>query len=130
MTRAIPSAARGFRGPNFCALLISAVVFGYITLNSDPVISGTESPMEATAAIGPPQITLPPAPPRSQRNSGEEIAIIEQPAVVEAPAEAVVEAPAEAVTVEAAKPANPDILTGRWAMLLNITMLQHGCEKF
>ncbi|MFO1093242.1 MAG: DUF1571 domain-containing protein [Planctomycetaceae bacterium] len=119
MTRALSSAARGSRGPNFCALLMTAAVFGYITINSDPVISGTESPLEATAAIGPPQITLPPAPPKSLRNSGEqEVAIIEQPAV---------DPPAGAAT---ATPANPDVLTGRWAMLMSVTMLKHGCEKF
>ncbi|MBL8852227.1 MAG: DUF1571 domain-containing protein [Planctomycetaceae bacterium] len=116
MTRALTSPARGSRGPNFCALLITGAVFGYITINSDPVISGTES-LDATAAIGPPQITLPPAPPLSLRNAERE-GLIEQPAVEEATVNV---APATA---------DPDVLTGRWAMLLSVTMLQRGCEKF
>src|SRR5690606_3811621 len=111
MTRALPSAARGSRGPNFCALLITGAVFTYITINSDPVISGTESPIEAPALVGPPQITLPPAPPTSVRNSKttEETAIT-----------------AEDVAAPAAKvaTADPNVPTGRWAMLLNVTMLQ------
>lgn len=117
MTRALRSAARGSRGPNFCALMITGAVFAYITINSDPVISGTESPLDATAVIGPPQITLPPAPPLSLRNSERIEGLVEQP-VEEAKAEV------------AETAANPDVLTGRWAMLLSVTMLQRGCEKF
>jgi len=120
MTRALNSAARGSRGPNFCAVLITAAVFGYISINSDPVISGTESPLEATAAIGPPKFTLPPAPSVSLRNAERIEGQIEQPAIeATEPASAVSESPA-----------NPDVLTGRWAMLLSVTMLQRGCEKF
>jgi hypothetical protein len=119
MTRALTAAARGSRGPNLCAILITAAVFGYVTINSDPVISGTESPLEATAAIGPPRFTLPPAPPVSLRNA-ERLQGSIAPSV-----ETTEEIPAVAAT-----PASPDVLTGRWAMLLSVTMLQRGCEKF
>jgi hypothetical protein len=119
MTRALSSAARGSRGPNLCALLITGAVFGYITINSDPVISGTETSVETTATIGPPQITLPPAPALSLRNAERAQGIVELPAAEDTAAPAVVE-----TTV------NPDVLTGRWAMLLSVTMLQRGCEKF
>lgn len=119
MTRAHTSAARGSRGPNVCALLITGAVFGYITINSDPVISGTESPLEATAAIGPPQFTFPPAPPVSERSAER---------VPNTAAESAAETAAAPAVAAAA--ANPDVLTGRWAMLLSVTMLQRGCEKF
>lgn len=115
MTRALTSPARGSRGPNLCALLITGAVFTYITINSDPVISGTESPLDATTVLGPPQITLPPAPPTSLRKSAE----------AEVAAEATTEA--EPTTETAA---DPNVLTGRWAMLFSVTMLQRGCEKF
>jgi len=120
MTRALTSTARGSRGPNVCALLITTAVFGYITINSDPVISGTESPLEATAAIGPPQLTLPPAPSISLRNAERLQGTVEAPAA---------ETVATTAPVSAA-PSNPDVLTGRWAMLLSVTMLQRGCERF
>lgn len=121
MTRALTFAARGSRGPNLCALLITAGVFGYITINSDPVISGTESPREATAAIGPPQFTLPPAPATSQRNSERNSA-----GAVAGTAVATDAAAATATSFQS----NPDVLTGRWAMVLSVAMLQRGCEKF
>lgn len=116
MTRALPSKARGSRGPNLCALLITGAVFTYISINSDPVISGTESPLEATAVIGPPEITLPPAPPTSLRNSDDGGGATSESAQTE--------------TAESAATADPNVLTGRWAMLFSVTMLQRGCEKF
>lgn len=117
MTRAPRSAARSSRGPNFVACLITAAVIGYVYLNSDPVISGTESPGETASVIGPPEITLPPAPPSSQRNTP-------LPVVSE-------EIPAEATETSAPTAgADPNVLTGRWAMLFSVTLLEHGCEKF
>lgn len=114
MTRAPQTAARGSRGPNVFALLITASVIGYVYLNSDPVISGTEPPLETASVVGPPQIVLPPAPPPSQRNAEREGATVE---------------PANETTAQPAAP-SPDVLTGRWAMLFSVALLQRGCEKF
>lgn len=117
MTRAPRSAVRSSRGPNFLACLITGTVISYVYLNSDPVISGTEPAGDAVAAIGPPVITLPPAPPTSLRNTAE--TIIDGQSQAESTA-----AEQEAVAVD------PNVLTGRWAMLFSVTLLQHGCEKF
>jgi hypothetical protein len=117
MTRAPRSAARSSRGPNFVACLITGAVIGYVYLNSDPVISGTESPVETASVIGPPQITLPPAPPTSLRNTP--LPVVDE----EIPTEATL-APVQTANTD------PNVLTGRWAMLFSVTLLEHGCEKF
>ena len=114
MTRALKSATRGSRGPNFAAFLVTACVITYVYLNSDPVISGTEPQTGAAAVIGPPQIQLPPAPPQAE------------------PSDAAAASSGEVATTAgtAATPSDPSILTGRWAMLFSLTLLQRGCEKF
>jgi hypothetical protein len=122
MTRAPRSAARSSRGPNFVACLITGAVISYVYLNSDPVISGTESPVDAATVIGPPEITLPPAPPVSQRNAAE--TIITGEAIADEATETAGDAPAQAAAID------PNVLTGRWAMLFSVTLLEHGCEKF
>ena len=112
MTRALKSATRGSRGPNFAAFLVTACVITYVYLNSDPVISGTEPQTGAAAVIGPPQIQLPPAPPQAE------------------PSDAAAASSGEVATTAgtAATPSDPSILTGRWAMLFSLTLLQRGCD--
>ena len=59
MTRADRKSKRTSRGPNLMALFVSATVVGYVYLNTDPVISGTEPAAESSAVIGPPELSLP-----------------------------------------------------------------------
>ncbi len=95
------------------ALIVSTAVVGYVYLNTDPVISGTEPAADAQAVIGPPELSLPPVP----------VSPVSLPASKEA-----AEGDAEAVT--AAAPIDPNVLTGRWAMLFNVMLLKNGCERF
>ena len=71
MTRVPTSAARSSRGPNLAAFLVTATVVTYVYLNADPVISGTEPQCSAATPVGPPQISLPPAPPSAEPVEGE-----------------------------------------------------------
>jgi hypothetical protein len=114
MTRALKSATRGSRGPNFAAFLVTASVVTYVYLNSDPVISGTEPQIGPAAVIGPPEIHLPPPPPRAEPSTAD--------------ATAAGEIASTAATT--ASPVDSNVLTGRWAMLFSVTLLEHGCAKF
>ena len=95
------------------ALLLSGAVVGYVYLNTDPVISGTEPAADAVAVIGPPELSLPPVPvsavPAAELSAGTD---------------------GETEVVTAAAPVDPSVLTGRWAMLFNVMLLKNGCEKF
>lgn len=118
MTRSRNSSQRSSRGPNLAAILITATVVTYVYFNSDPVVSGIEPDLHGTVLAPPPRFDLPPAPPQAVRVS-------KQPSVADEEAVAVEE---EQIATQAA--IDPDVLTGRWAMLFSCMLLQQGCEKF
>ena len=120
MTRSPNSSSRprSSRGPNLAAILITAGVITYVYLNSDPVISGTEPDAHSTVLTPPPRFALPPAPPQAVRASDQsEVATAESTAVEE-----------EQIASQAN--VDPDVLTGRWAMLFSVMLLEKGCEQF
>lgn len=117
MTRSRNSSPRSSRGPNLAAILITAGVITYVYFNSDPVISGTEPDLHETVLTPPPKFALPPAPPQAVRASArvsEEVEISEEE---------------EAQIADQAE-VDPDVLTGRWAMLFSVMLLEKGCEDF
>lgn len=117
MTRAPTSAARSSRGPNLAAFLVTAAVVAYVYLNADPVISGTEPHSSAATPVGPPQLSLPPAPPSAEPVHADDAATE-------------VAAATPGAAASPAVPADPHVLTGRWAMLFSVALLQRGCERF
>jgi Protein of unknown function (DUF1571) len=118
MTRSRHSSQRSSRGRNLAAILITASVVTYVYFNSDPVISGTEPDLHGTVLAPPPRFALPPAPPQTVRASEQSVDEVEEEITVEE----------EQIATQAA--VNPDVLTGRWAMLFSCMLLQQGCEKF
>ena len=120
MTRSRTSShrIRSSRGPNLAAILITAGVITYVYLNSDPVISGTEPDLHSTVLTPPPRFVLPPAPPQAVRASAQSEIVTDESATAET----------EQVASQAA--VDPDVLTGRWAMLFSVMLLQQGCEQF
>ena len=120
MTRSRNSSprSRSSRGPNLAAILITAGVISYVYLNSDPVISGTEPDVHSTVLTPPPRFALPPAPPQAVRASDQTEVVTEDSTA------------AEEAQIASQANVDPDVLTGRWAMLFSMMLLREGCERF
>jgi hypothetical protein len=104
----------GHRWPNTLASCVLSGAIGIAYFNADPMIAGTEPTARIASLDAQPVLSIP-------RLPGN---------LVPAPAEPTPSADSGAVTGSAAAPATDPALRGRWALQMNVTLLEMGLEKF
>ncbi|MEW4528285.1 DUF1571 domain-containing protein [Maioricimonas sp. JC845] len=104
--------ARG-RVRNVLALCIASAVATFIHWNCDPVISGTDPEFQPASITAAPRMLLPPP-----------------PALPEALESETTDEAVAAQNEQSADTAEPGVLRGKMATLLNVLLLKQGCANF
>jgi hypothetical protein len=131
-------AGRGIRHPNFHALSVAMATLAVVHINTDPLPAGSDplsvGEREIAIAAAPvmPRLILPPAAQIVQTPLGDGLdpAVLAIEGVPPAPPTATMDAAGVPMPVAAPVAAQPEVLTGKWAMQMNVVILQKGLAHF